>query len=364
VLVERTHYYAQPGRADQVLRTRRKASDIRVRLGLPRGAISVKAVAGAEGPDVTWECAFPGPAAHQRDLAARAASLEFAAVRREMEALIARFERHVVHRETDGSDPSDTEGLAGRPIVPLEVAFASGPHRLAGYLYTPPGPGPFPCLLTNHGSGIHQGTTAVCRPAMAAVLMGWGYASLLPHRRGYGNSPGPPWRSEVTAEFGTAEYDAQLARRLQEESDDVLAALDFLAARPEVDARRIGVLGSSFGGVVSLLAASRDARFRCAVDFAGAAMNWERTPALRETMREAARRLTVPISLIQAANDYSTAPTRELAAELTRLGKPHRATVFPAFGLTHDEGHLLAGNGPMIWGAEVRGFLDHWLGQA
>ncbi|MGH7321679.1 MAG: alpha/beta hydrolase family protein, partial [Candidatus Rokuibacteriota bacterium] len=208
---------------------------------------------------------------------------------------------------------------------------------------------------------IQQGTSDVCRPGMAALLMSWGYAVFLPHRRGYGNSTGPPWRAEVPSEFGTAEYDRQLAERLGRESDDVLAALDVLARCPEIRAERVGVLGSSFGGTVSLLAAGRSPRVRCAVDFAGAAMNWERTPTLRDTMLTAARETRVPIALVQAANDYSTAPTRELAAELARLEKPHAARVFPPFGLTHDEGHLFAWTGALVWGPFVRAFLDAWL---
>ena len=40
-------------------------------------------------------------------------------------------------------------------------------------------------------------------------------------------------------------------------------------------------MGSSFGGINTLFAAAKTDRFRCAVEFAGAAMNWDRTPALR-----------------------------------------------------------------------------------
>ena len=144
----------------------------------------------------------------------------------------------------------------------------------------------------------------------------------------------------------------------------MVAAIEWLGARPEIAADRIGVIGSSFGGTVSLLAAARAPRLRCAVDFAGAAMNWERTPTLRATMLEAARRLAVPIALVQSENDYSAAPTRELAAELARLGKPHAARVFPGFGLTADEGHLFFQNGAPIWGPWVRAFLDRWLKEA
>ncbi len=358
MLVERTHYHAKPGHAADVLATRRRASEIRVALGLPPGRILTKADPGGDGPDVTWECAFPDAAAHARDLEARGQSPEFAAVRARMTALLDRFERLVL---VAGDEPPEVEPDALRPMVPAEVRVQRGERSLAAYLYVPPGPGPFPGLVLNHGSTIHPGTSDFCRPGTAAVLTGWGYAVLLPHRRGYGNSAGPSWRQEVTAEFGTAEYDRALAARLEREAEDVAAAVDWLASRPEVGADRVGVIGSSFGGVMALLAAARRPGLRCAVDFAGAAMNWERTPTLRATMLGAARHLTVPLCLVQAENDYSTAPTRELAAELVRHGKVHAARVFPAFGLTADEGHLFFQNGAPIWGPFVRAFLDRWM---
>jgi dienelactone hydrolase len=358
MLVERTHYHAKPGRAGDVLAARRRASEVRVALGLAPGRILSKADSAGDGPDVTWECAFPDAAAHARDLETRARSPEFAAVRARMTSLIDRFERLVLV-----ADDAELHAAAdpARSVVPAEVRVPAGARELAAYFYLPPGAGPFLGLVLNHGSTIHPGTSDFCRPGTAAVLTAWGYAVLLPHRRGYGNSEGPTWRQEVTAEFGTDEYDQALAARLEREAEDVAAAVDWLGSRPEVAAGRVGTIGSSFGGVMALLGAAQRPALRCAVDFAGAAMNWERTPTLRATMLGAARRLTVPIALVQAENDYSTAPTRALAAELTRLGKVHAARVFPPFGLTADEGHLFFQNGAPIWGPWVRAFLDRWL---
>ncbi|MFP6744476.1 MAG: dienelactone hydrolase family protein [Alphaproteobacteria bacterium] len=149
--------------------------------------------------------------------------------------------------------------------------------------------------------------------------------------------------------------------RLDRESDDVLAALNVAAARPEIDAGRLGVMGSSFGGTVSLLAAAKTGRFRCTVKFAGAAMNWERTPKLCRAMLDATARLTAPIYFLQAENDYSVAPTIELAATMAGGTVEVRSKVFPAFGLSHDEVHIFERAGPLIWGPEIRRFLQRWL---
>jgi dienelactone hydrolase len=251
--------------------------------------------------------------------------------------------------------------IAGRPIVPREIAFPNAGRELKGYFYTPPGPGPFPCLVLNHGSGIEPGSWDVCRPGAASLFLSWGIASFLPHRRGYGNSPGPTWRDEVPAAFGTPDYDRQLLARLDAESDDVLAALAAVAACPEVDAGHIGVLGSSFGGVNTLLAAAKTDRFSCAVDFAGAAMNWDLNPGLAAGLTAAARRITVPLFLIQAENDFSTRPTRDLAAALAGSPSPVWSRVYPAFGLTAMEGHLFESRGPLVWADDVHRFLERYL---
>ena len=95
-IVERTHYYARPGLATEVLDQRRKASAVRVSIGLPAGEIFVKHPGGdGSEPDVAWQCTFADAAARDADLAARAASAEFESVRVQMRKLYARFERQV-----------------------------------------------------------------------------------------------------------------------------------------------------------------------------------------------------------------------------------------------------------------------------
>ena len=95
-IVERTHYYAKPGLAAEVLEQRRKACAVRVAIGLPAGEIFAKHPSGdGSEPDVAWQCAFADAAARAADLTARGASAEFESVRTRMRTLYARFERQV-----------------------------------------------------------------------------------------------------------------------------------------------------------------------------------------------------------------------------------------------------------------------------
>jgi dienelactone hydrolase len=165
----------------------------------------------------------------------------------------------------------------------------------------------------------------------------------------------------VSAEFGTDLYDQQLVARLEAESDDVVAAAEYLATLERIDANRIAVMGSSFGGTVTLWASTKSDRFRCAVEFAGAAINWEHTPKLRDAMANATRRIKCPIYFLQAENDYCVEPTKVLGALISDEKHPIQSKVFPAIGLTRDEGHFFEKFGALIWGPEIRAYLARWL---
>ena len=121
--------YLADGLAEQVLAIRRRASLVRIAAGLPAGKIRVKA--HGDGPDVSWECAFAGEAEHAADLAARAKSAEFEAVRRDVRAVIERFER-CVERDTGMGEAhwSGERDLIDLAIVPEEIRFRAGDLEL------------------------------------------------------------------------------------------------------------------------------------------------------------------------------------------------------------------------------------------
>ena len=361
MIIERTHYFSKAGQHDATLAVRRDACNVRVAIGLPAGTIRVKADASADGPDVAWECAFANRASQASDLAARAASPEFEAVRARMRDTIERFERLFEERVAGAGGWAGDIDVAALSYAPEVHAFQSGAHQLKGFLFKPPGAGPFPCMVYNHGSGVVEGHEDNATPGIGILLNSWGIACFMPQRRGYGFSSGPTWRSECSAPEFSDEYNAQLVRRLAAECDDVLAAFKYLAPLPGIDGDRIGVMGSSFGGTNTLLAAAREPRFRCAIEFAGAAMNWDRNPVIAAYMVAAAKQVTMPIYFVQAANDFSIRPTEDIAHALHGSSVPYQAKIYPPFGHTHYEGHFLAGRGSQIWAPEMRHFLERHL---
>ena len=227
-----------------------------------------------------------------------------------------------------------------------------GRLRLKALLWKPVGRGPFPAVLFNHGSWPTNTSTG--RPAeeifaqaatLGPVFARHGFVFLFLFRRGAGLSIGQGastadlMQSELAANGQEARNQIQLRLMETYELSDALAGLAYLRTLPDVDPRHVAVVGHSFGGSLTLLVAEQDKRLMAAVDFAGAAGSWESSPELRARLLAAVGATTMPIYFIHAENDYSVAPGEVLAAEMARLGKPHRLSIYPPFGTTASDGH-------------------------
>ena len=259
------------------------------------------------------------------------------------------------------------------PGVPETVVVPSGKLRLKAYLWKPTGPGPFPTVLFNHGSGGDDADHTAGLPMteaaekLAPLFLKHGYVFLYLFRRGQGLSADQSRFMQDTLQQEEAAKGKEARQHLQfmlattDHLDDVLAGLSFLKTAPAIDAKRIAIIGHSFGGQVTLLAAERDNAVRAAVTFAAAAGSWERSPELRERLVTAVGKTTVPIMLIQAANDYSTAPSKDLAEELHRLHKLYMLKIYPPVGRTQEEGHNFLYLGIPQWEHDVFEFLDEYV---
>jgi dienelactone hydrolase len=244
-----------------------------------------------------------------------------------------------------------------------EVFYPSGGLRIQAYLYRPEGDGPFPAIIYNHGSRSGRERQSVPFEHIGRLLTSAGYVALVSERRGYGRSDGATWPEDVGKHRG------RTVARLDEETDDVLAAVDFLRTQAFVDARRLGVMGWSFGGIVTMFAVSRASMFAVAVDQAGGALTWNTNPDVRAALTAAAQKSTTPTLLQVAENDRTTDSITTVAKILENRGVPHRMVIYPPFAAgasksfgTGAPGHMVfAERGMSVWSADALDFLGRYL---
>jgi pimeloyl-ACP methyl ester carboxylesterase len=125
------------------------------------------------------------------------------------------------------------------------------PHahiRLAGTLTRPKGKGPFPAVFLITGSGPQDRDEELMghRPfkVIADYLTRHGIAVLRTDDRGTGKSGG---------NFGSADT--------RDFASDARAAIQYLKSRPEINAKKIGLIGHSEGGMIAPMVAAHDTQF-------------------------------------------------------------------------------------------------------
>ncbi|OHB64543.1 MAG: hypothetical protein A2168_07455 [Planctomycetes bacterium RBG_13_50_24] len=153
------------------------------------------------------------------------------------------------------------------PYIEEEVAYENQQAnvRIAGSLTLPKEKGPFPAVLLIVGSGAldRDETISYHKPflVLADHLTRHGIAVLRVDKRGVG---------KTTGEKLVGDYSETTILDL---ADDVLAGVEYLKSRKEIDPKRIGLLGHSEGGVVGPIAASRSPDVAFLVMLAGLGQN-------------------------------------------------------------------------------------------
>ena len=128
----------------------------------------------------------------------------------------------------------------------MEQPFEVGPagRRIRGVLALPEGGGRSPCVILSHG--LISSKESAKYAALSEAFRAAGIAACRFDYAGCGESDGRIEETTLSGRVGS--LDAVFERAL---------------SHPSVDAGRVGLLGSSFGGCTSLVKAANDKRVRC-----------------------------------------------------------------------------------------------------
>ncbi|WP_428262724.1 S9 family peptidase [Haliangium sp.] len=129
----------------------------------------------------------------------------------------------------------DREALVEPELIRFETFDGK---QIPAFYYKPAGAGPFPVIVN-----IHGGPEGQARPVFSSLTQYLvnesGVAMLYPNVRG-------------SSGYGKSYLLLDNGMKREDSVKDIGALLDWIAARPELDARRVGVLGGSYGGYMVL----------------------------------------------------------------------------------------------------------------
>ena len=247
-------------------------------------------------------------------------------------------------RAQQPAEPPLDAGLRERVIAVTKPGFWAATLQVT--LFSPPGDGPFPVALINHGKAAGdprwQGRARFVLPSRALVERG--FLVVLPMRQGFWKSTGTYMRVGCNVESNGLS-----------QAEDVAAVLDHLATLPEADVARTIVLGQSHGGLTTLAFGTLNRPGVLGlVNFAGGLRNtdcvaWE--DGLARTFAAYGRQSRVPSLWFYGDNDsYWSRPTWE-AMHAAYVGAGGRASMV-AFGtFAPGDAHSMFGSraGQAIW---------------
>jgi dipeptidyl aminopeptidase/acylaminoacyl peptidase len=145
------------------------------------------------------------------------------------------------------------------PIEARSLTWRSDGFTAQGWLLLPEGAGKagkIPMITDVHGGPAAAVTPEFIGPGKTRALLARGYAFFLPNPRG---------------SFGQGEAFAQANVRDFGHGDlrDILAGIDAAIATAPIDPNRLGLMGGSYGGYMTMWAVTQTHRFKAAVAAAG-----------------------------------------------------------------------------------------------
>jgi len=221
-------------------------------------------------------------------------------------------------------------------------------------LYRPPGPGPFPVLIMNHGKtrGNPRKQERDRFIAISREFVKRGYAVVIPMRTGFSNSGGQ-----------YVDDGCSMTANGQTQANDIQGVVEYLSQQPWVNKDRIVVAGQSHGGLATLAFGTRNiAGVRGLINFAGGLKtdsgpcHWK--SALAGAFADYGAKTRMPSLWFYGANDsyFDPALAASLHEAFVNAGGSARLVSYAAF---KQDAHAMSGSrdGVKIWWPEAEQFL-------
>jgi dienelactone hydrolase len=240
-------------------------------------------------------------------------------------------------------------------VIMLPVTEHGDEFQFETTIFKPPGNGPFPLFLMNHGKEIGDPHKQK-RDRFLAISREFvkrGYAVAIPMRRGFARSTGT-----------YTDHGCNMADNGHQQADDIEAALVALIKQNWVDSERIIIGGQSYGGLAAMAFGVRQfPGVRALLNFAGGlridgrGCDWKNS--LVKAFASYATKTSLPSLWFYGENDSYF--DHALATQLLNAYQSAGATPqLSAFGKFKNDAHGMAGSrdGVSIWLPETELFLQ------
>ncbi|MFS0735075.1 S9 family peptidase [Microbacterium sp. 1P10UB] len=271
-------------------------------------------------------------------------------------------------------DPNAAYRARHRFIEPRHVPVDVDGTTLDSWVAVPPGGGPHPLIVWLQGGGTQYGYQWSHE---VQLLLAAGYAVCWLNPRGSAGY-GTAWM-KVNAAPGAAEPGEGWGTR---DLADIVAVVEHLIGSEDVDAARVGVMGGSYGGMMTAMLLARTDLFAAGWAERGpynllsdaatkdeapwffeqylgvshlddAAPYWDASPL------KFVHGITAPLAIVHSEEDWrcSIQQAEELFFALRVLGRPVRFIRFPG------EGHSLTRTGSPVHRVQRGELLVDWFGE-